>query len=219
MSNAKKAGTLAKIITLACAAYLPQAYADQVYDFGLINAPTQVDLIDDSIPTGSFTDIFKFNISSGANVGSAAVSFTLTDDTNQPNQFGAQLTSISLNDGTGATVIKQGDIKAFDSVYDSDSGFYTYKFTGTVNSTALTAGSYYSIVISGNGGDNNGPWYDGDGNLIASAPGNYTGKLTLTLPGVPAPEPEQWAMMMLGLPMIGWISRKKQNSLRTATPA
>ena len=46
MSNVKNAGTLAKIITLACAAHLPQAYADQTVDFGTINAPIMENLYD-----------------------------------------------------------------------------------------------------------------------------------------------------------------------------
>ncbi len=218
MSYKKNTGTLAKAITLICAAYLPQAYADQTVDFGTINAPALEVLSNTEIPTGAFTDTYNFNITAGANVGSAAVSFTWTADTTDQNELGASLTGISLDTGAGS-VITAGNVTTAYGGYDASSGLYGYTYTGTIASTALAANAAYSIVITGNGGDYNGPFtYQGQ---TYEAPGFYTGALSLATPtnGSPTPEPEQWAMLLLGLPLIGWVSRNKQTPLRHATLA
>ncbi|WP_347989878.1 hypothetical protein [Methylomonas sp. AM2-LC] len=33
----------------------------------------------------------------------------------------------------------------------------------------------------------------------------------------PAPEVEEWAMMLLGLPLVGWVTRRKQSAMQIAT--
>ena len=207
MSLKKNAGTLAKMITILCATYLPQAHADYSYDFGTINAPIIERLGDARLTSASFTDTWFFNITAGANIGSAVISYSYTVDTTDPNQLGATLSTVNLENADATQVLSQGIITNTTVGPDSD-GFYTTTYSGILASTALQANTGYSIVISGQGG-------------TYETQTAYSGWLQLqTGTAVSTPEPEQWAMLLLGLPLIGWVSRSKQNPpLRAASLA
>jgi hypothetical protein len=206
MSFKKNAGTLAKMVTLICAAYLPQAHADYTHDFGTINAPVIETLGDSNLTSASFTDTWFFNINAGANVGSAIISYSYTVDSTDPNELGASLSAVNLENANASAIISQGTVTNTTVGPDSN-GFFTTTYSGLLASTQLQANTGYSIVISGQGG-------------TYETQTSYSGFLQLeTATAASTPEPEQWAMLLLGLPLIGWVSRGKQNPLREASLA
>lgn len=211
MNLNKKAGTLAKMIALLSAAYFPQAHADLTVNLGTLATPSSTVIVDNAIATGSFTDTFNFSTdATGANAsaGSTAISYSITYDVTDPNEIGASLSTIGLY--SGATELAPHGSVSFSetSAVDPISGATVWNetYTGTISNVHLAASSPYSLIITGNGGSLND---------IISYSGNYTGTLNLS----PVPEPEQWAMLMLGLPLISWVSRRKQANSSNAVAA
>lgn len=201
---------LAKIMVVCGAAYLPQAHADVVTDLGVLTAPSMTDLVNNVIPTGSFTDTYNFSLSAaaiaGTTAGTSTLSYSWTVDSSDPNELGAALTGMTL---TGGAVNKTGVLTTSTPVYDPNTTLYGITYTDTISSTALMAGTQYAITVTGIGGTYNGPsGPDVNAPDYYYAPGFYTGTLTLTSP---VPEPEEWAMLLLGLPLMGWVARRKQS--------
>jgi len=81
----------------------------------------------------------------------------------------------------------------------NSNGFYTSQVTkGTI-----TAANPY-LEIEGTGAPT------GTLKTLASLGGTDNIYLTPNNPVTPVPEPEQWAMLLLGLPMVSWMIRRKQ---------
>ena len=201
MNLTPKAAHLAKLIALISAAYLPQAHADLTVNLGkLPPAFFSIPIVDNRISSGSFTDAFNF--STGAELGNiiagTAISYSITYDVTDPNEIGATLSSIGLYQGAielnphGAVSFTQ--TSAVDPV--SGDTFWKDTFKATLATVFLSPNSSYSLIITGNGGSQN--------DSIGYS-GHFTGTFTDVLP-----EPEQWAMLLLGLPVTGWAARRKR---------
>ena len=211
MNLKQRTAKQAKLIALLSAAYFPQAHADLTVNLGTLSAPSSTTIIDNAIATGSFTDTFNFSTDASgatASAGGNAISYSITYAVTDPNEIGASLSAIGLY--SGATELAPHGSVSFSetSAVDPISGATVWNetYTGTISGVHLAANSPYSLIITGTGGSLND---------IISYSGNYTGSLNLS----PVPEPEQWAMLMLGLPLISWVSRRKQANSSNAVAA
>jgi len=106
---------------------------------------------------------------------------------------GAEITSFDLFQGDHVTKITTGSITPIPTANGS---FYATLLTYE----PLQAGFDYSIKIAG---------------IAKSAGTNYSLSLTTT----PVPEPEEWAMMMVGAGLVGYQVRRKQKGLNQSTLA
>ena len=202
MNLKQKAAKLAKLSALFSAAYFPQAHADLTINLGTLSTPSSTAIIDNSIATGSFTDAFNFSTDASgatASAGGDATSYSITYDVTDPNELGATLSSINLYQGATA-LLPAGSISFTQtSAVDPISGatIWNDTYTASLSNVHLAASTPYSLIITGTGGSLN--------DMIGYS-GNYTGTLNLS----PVPEPEQWAMLLLGLPIMGGAARRKQ---------
>ncbi len=74
-------------------------------------------------------------------------------------------------------------------------GFTAGGFFATLPSLSITAGTTYDLVVTGN--------------LIGAAPGSYAGNVNIS----PVPEPETYAMLLVGLGLVGFAARRRKASL------
>lgn len=136
-----------------------------------------------------------------------AASFTQIDNANNgaiytydlSNHNASQITFVASQDGFSLNA-------NYDTAGDVNPGFgvLTIAVNQPVNGP-LTVGQSYALQ-SGSIYDYNGVSYALSGSLTLSAQQVITG-----IPNVPVvPEPEEWAMLLLGLPLISWVVRRKQ---------
>ena len=190
MMLSKKVSLLAGAVALVGAVYMPQASAT-TYNIGPFTNQDSGFAAASGLSAGSFDDWFKFTVTGGDAI------FTSTGNS----------VTASLSKGT--------QIKTFD-LYDASS---TKVATGSVTSTANAVGtgsSYASIV-------NYAPLIAGKeysinvaGTVLASTAagkGNYS----LSLSTAPVPEPEEWAMMLVGAGLVSYQVRRKQKGLSQAS--
>jgi hypothetical protein len=193
---------LASAVALAGLAYIPAVSASAQYDhfdYGTIGAFTtgQVDpsLADyftgdiNGLAAGtSFTYDFVFTVAAN-NTADVQPSVGVTERATS----GDVLTSVALFAGSFTTGAATGTALA--SYVPSLVGHTDSAYGDTAN---LGPGTY-TLQISG---------------TAKGGSKGITGDVQITpaqnLPSLPVPEPEQWAMLLLGLPLISWMVRRKQ---------
>lgn len=95
---------------------------------------------------------------------------------------------------TGFDLYKGASLVASGAVNSGSLGFGITSYSSMVSSVPFTAGESYSLKISG---------------VALSAGANYGASLSTA----PVPEPEEWAMMMVGAGLVGYQVRRKQKGL------
>ena len=138
----------------------------------------------------TFTDTFNFTLTAATDITGTASSSYLTI-----GQFvfsGVDLTSVTLASQSGTET---------SLVYNFGSGSFTTN-TWTFSAANLAAGSY-SLIVSGVSGFAS----------TVDAKSSYGGSLTFT-PAVP--EPETYGMLALGLGLVGFAARRRQNGIKFA---
>jgi hypothetical protein len=173
----------------------------------------------DGVMSGTSTDTYTFTEglnTTGVISGDLTSNFQYLTSTGSVNNFssGVELTGGSLFDVTTNTtvatlnLVQTGPI-AGAPVPVTIPGLGTvnlpnpYSYYGDTLSLAnpvnLVAGNTYELKVN----------YMGGSSLTnVNTEGHYLGYVTLNVN--PVPEPEQWAMLLLGMPLIGWVARKKQ---------
>ena len=106
---------------------------------------------------------------------------------------GTQITSFDLYEGDHTTLITPGSVSTLPA---GNGSFYATLLTYS----PLVAGHAYSIEVNG---------------VAKSANGNYS----LSLSTAPVPEPEEWAMMLVGAGLVGYQVRRKQKGLNQSSVA
>jgi hypothetical protein len=210
MKEKKTVGKLTILSVLMGLSYLPLANAT-VFNpgsLGTLGVPATLQLADSNIAQGSFSDTYTFSVDQSATAGSSASGSGKSSGDVSNGDIVSLSGTITLVDGLGLTSIDlysggvdltQGlssitvtQLTSNDPLQDH------YSFVGGFSGIPLTPGATYSLVI--------------DGYSAGLTSNYYTGTLGLaTASGTnPVPEPEEWAMMLLGLPLMAWAVRRKQ---------
>lgn len=210
MKFKRKASHMFGIISVVGAMYLPQANATTFAE-GLLSPSIDdgLSLISHtSLARNSFTDIFTFSLNQTVDFN-AAVTAPMVTFTGAPG-FGTNITSgVNLlnlqlwkTDGAGN---KLGSSPLDDAAFDGNV-FYTrlsptgsrYNVSLSSNDVTLNAG-HYELVVDGFSSFRNA---------------SYAGFISVSA----VPEPAEWLMMLLGLPMTLWAVRRQQaeNVVRVA---
>jgi len=201
----KRDGKLAILTAIFGLSYLPMANADQYpgQNLGALSIPATISFSDQNISAGSFTDTFTFTVDQSATAGSVAsgtgASTGYSLDGGITVVDGLQLTSINLYGPGNVNLTTGQDSIALTMVGSPDPvlGEQEYTFSGGFSGVSVATGTTYSLKIGGYSSGVTETFYSG----------------TLGLAGNNAsatPEPEQWAMMLLGMPLIAWAVRRKQ---------
>lgn len=141
------------------------------------------------------------NFDSGKiNVGNYKYAFTFTIGLD--SDFSALFNSTVLKTGTG------NQIKSWNLEKESNSGDISLA-SGLANATTTTSGKTYDfdtgiIVLSA------GTYEFEILGTVFKAKSGYTGNIFVTAPPHAVPEPEQFGMFLLGLPLISLLARRKQ---------
>ncbi|WP_347987308.1 FxDxF family PEP-CTERM protein [Methylomonas sp. AM2-LC] len=151
--------------------------------FSLLTATSLASASTETVSSaGSFTDTVTFTVAAGQH--------DYVTDTASSSYF----TSTGGNYGiTLSSVTFLSTIYGISSLVTTSGPGYALGSTTGGFSNILVGPGTYTISIAGN----------------AYTSGNFTNTLTLT-PAAAVPEAGEWAMMLLGLPMVGWMIRRKQ---------
>jgi hypothetical protein len=215
--NKKYVAKLAAYTAMLATLYIPQQALATTFNEGVITSPLYQLAAEDTSVTATavngttFTDTFNFTVNHAARLSgneSSSFKYVATTVGGGVNNFatGIELTSVKLIE-TGpqgntftynftqalTTPVKSGP---FDSVTDT--------FT-LPSSVYLSTADTYKLVVTGIIGST----------TAASGHAGYSDALTVAS----VPEPEQWGMLLLGLPLIGWVARQKQVGSATAITA
>lgn len=185
--------------------------------FGISNAQASVLTFDD-IAVGSIGNGYGgFNWNNIA-VGNGASSFHLgsgyvygaVSGTNTAFNGAGGLSTVSSSDFTfdGAffTAAWRDGLTVTGKGYKDGVELFSKSFLVSTNAPSYLAFNFVGIdnlTLSSSGGT----WHDGlnaDGTQFVMD--NFTYTIT------PVPEPEEWAMMMLGLPLMGFVARRRKSS-------
>lgn len=146
---------------------------------------------------GSFADVYTFTVALGAagvtdqaDIASTSISF---------KDYGASVTSLNVYAGTYLTYASLGGVTPISTetlTSTTNPGLGTV--TTLADSASLINGSTYTIAVAG----------------TSLGVAGYTGIVALIPPAVmaPVPEPETYAMLLAGLGMVGFITRRRQKS-------
>lgn len=208
MTFKRKASLLVGTIALASAAYLPAASA-ATFNLGNISVPTTASSQKDLsavVATGSFTETYNFSLSKAADVsasfGSNSQSQTFSGLFNASAGTGVTLNNVALYAGSKeiASITATG-ISSAPNVISLYGGQIQESLTATTYSALLSqvlkANTAYSLVVTGNN--------------LGNVAGNISGSLSAL--AAPVPEPEEWAMMLVGTGLVGYQVRRKQKGL------
>jgi hypothetical protein len=195
-----KVSLLAGALALAGVVYMPTAAA------ALLTPPTTVNIGQSLTSSGAFTTDYLFGVTGTAkasSTGSASSSTsTLSVSGFLIGTSGVSLSSISLWDG--ATKLASSPATSTGSGSSTFPGGYVLSgttYSATLNYLPLLTGHTYDIKVSGT-------------NLNSSG-GAYAGTLTVNA----VPEPEEWAMMLVGAGLVSYQVRRKQKGLSQSTLA
>jgi len=189
--------------------YAPQAMASnditETVGTGALTAPyTTNQIIDTTISPGSFTDTFNFTAGSNATASVSVSSLfenvvnTATNAIISSPYHGVEITKLELvnvSNNTDVIVTKQNLTETSTSRVGADS-VNNYNDTISISGYNIIKNDVYQLQVVGLGGA-----------YIGVGTGNYSGTLTLTSA---VPEPEAWAMLLLGMPMVSWMVRRRQ---------
>lgn len=144
-----------------------------------------VDLSGSASSTGFFTKEYTFSIASGY-VADLTGFFTSGVDALDGDNYGFSIAGVTLQ---GAAINEKTSF-----VYDLiDPSWIAITYTNKFSATNLTSGNY-TLKLNG---------------TSFSADSNFTGAYVLNT--LPVPEPESYALMMLGLGLIGLIVNRKNS--------
>lgn len=195
MKLKNKVSLLAGAIALVGAMYMPQASATVVTTYTL-PPHSPLDLGDSSAASAkisagwtSFQDFYDFSVTSAFSLVASGNS-ALNLSLNQ----GVILTSFNLYDGDHTTILSTG------SITSATAGSST-SFTSSFSAPSLLANHTYSIEVNGTTLGNGG---------------SYAFAVSTT---APVPEPEEWAMMLVGAGLVGYQVRRKQKGLSQSSLA
>ncbi len=189
MMLSKKVSLLAGAVALVGAVYMPQASAT-TFNIGPFTNQDSGFASASGLSAGSFDDWFKFSITGGPAIFTAtgnSVTASLTK--------GTQIKTFDLFDG--ATKLATGSVSSSGNAVGNGSSY-----ASIVNYSPLAAGKEYSINITGTV-------------LAGTAVGK--GNYSLSLSTAPVPEPEEWAMMLVGAGLVSYQVRRKQKGLSQAS--
>ncbi len=203
--NKRYSGKIAVLTAFLSAFYLPQAMANLNVNYGEPLLPLKIanEFVDTTILSGAFTDTYTFTVSEKAYIsGNLTSSFDYVLGHGSLSSFssGVALTSASLFDVTTNKTAATLTLSQIGPASNGPFVFYndTLSFAGTVT---LTAGNTYELIVNGKGGSSLTP---------VTTKGDYATTVAVI------PEPEQWGMLLLGLPLIGWVARHKPADSVTA---
>lgn len=143
-----------------------------------------VDLSGSAATTGLFTKDYSFNIASGF-VGELSGFFTSGTDFLYGVNDGFSVAGVTL---TGATLSSNSSFVM--DIIDV-SGWIATTYTTNFSASNLAAGNY-TLTLTG---------------TSYSAGSSFSGAYVLNT--MPVPEPETYALMMMGLGLMGFIARRK----------
>ena len=189
MMLSKKVSLLAGAVALVGAVYMPQASAT-TYNIGPFTNQDSGFAAASGLSAGSFDDWFKFTITGGDAIFTAtgnSVTASLTK--------GTQIKTFDLYDGS--TKLATGTIQSSANAVGNGSSY-----ASIVNYSPLIAGKEYSLEVAGTV-------------LAGTAAGK--GNYSLSLSTAPVPEPEEWAMMLVGAGLVSYQVRRKQKGLSQAS--
>ena len=183
MMLSKKVSLLAGAVALVGAIYMPQASAT-TYNIGSITDEDSTGAAGTGLSAGSFNDWFKFTVTGGPAVFTGTGNSATTTSTS-----GTQIQTFDLYNAS--------NVKIASASFSSAAVGKGTSYAAILNYSPLNAGEQYSINVTGTvlGG-------------TAASKGNYS----LSLSTAPVPEPEEWAMMLVGAGMVGFQVRRKQKA-------
>ena len=184
MMLSKKVSLLAGAVALVGAVYMPQASAT-TFNIGPYTNEDSGYAAATGLNAGSFDDWFKFTITGGSAI------FTSTGNSATASlSNGTQIKSFDLYDGS--TKLATGTVSSTANAIGSG-----HTYASIVSYSPLIAGKEYSIEVTGTV-------------LAGTAAGK--GNYSLSLSTAPIPEPEEWAMMLVGAGLVGFQVRRKQKA-------
>lgn len=143
-----------------------------------------VDLSGSAASTGLFTKDYSFSVASGF-VGDLSGFFTSGTDFVYGDNYGFSVAGVTL---TGATLSSSSGFTM--DIIDM-AGWVATTYTTNFSATNLAAGNY-TLTLTG---------------TSYSAGSSFSGAYVLNTTAVP--EPESYALMMMGLGLLGLIARRK----------
>jgi len=189
MMLSKKVSLLAGAVALVGAVYMPQAGAT-TYNIGPFTNQDSGFASASGLSAGNFSDMFKFTITGGDAV------FTATGNSITASlSKGTQIKTFDLYDG--ATKLATGSVSSTANAVGSGQSY-----ASIVNYSPMIAGKEYTISVTGSV-------------LASTAAGK--GNYSLSLSTAPVPEPEEWAMMLVGAGLVSYQVRRKQKGLSQAS--
>jgi hypothetical protein len=155
-------------------------------DLGVLDVPG-VSYVGNSV-VGAFSDSYTFEVASSASFGARLVSISFQD------VYGIDGFQTSLW-GAGSLLGEMAGTALFGASMIS----FSYAMLDDLPLETLTE---YELRVEGTG--------------IGERGGIYTGSINLAPAVAPVPEPEIYAMMAVGLGVMGWVARRKQRKLAAA---
>jgi hypothetical protein len=174
---------LACALALACTAHMPQAGAYVLE----LQAPSTASFSSDPLANGDFKDWFNFKVADpkGALVSAIGNSLAFA------NGASTVLTSFNLFDGDHATQLAWGSLL---SVPVGPVNVHN----GLLAPAIIQANHTYSLEIAG---------------TVSGATANSLGAYGVSLEVAAVPEPEEWAMLLVGSGLVGFQVRRKQKGM------
>jgi hypothetical protein len=181
MKMKTKIRLLAGAVALMGVVYMPQASA-AIYTLpgSPLAVPGYGSIAYSVANTGTFTDWLNFSVQKDAKVG-GTISSIVTGSS--PNLTGISLTSFELYSGSGQN---PGTLLGTAAVFDLSGTYFA-----NLSSVALSASQTYTLKVVG---------------FSNSANATYSGGINV----VAVPEPEEWAMMLVGAGLVSFQVRRKQ---------
>jgi len=183
---------LAQIIVLMGVVSTAQA---EVTDLGTLPVPTNVTINDNNLAFGSFSDTFSFQVNGNAAVIDTQNSVYFSGSGSfESYSAGVQLSSVALYQGGNA--IELATVTPTISYNPIPGLGTTYSYNTSLSYIPVSVGQQYSLVVSGT--------------VLGNTPGSYSYSGTLTTISVPVPEPSKWALVLVGIGLVGLQVRRKQ---------
>ena len=185
MMLSKKVSLLAGAVALAGAVYMPQASA-AIYNLGPITTGDSIGAAATGLNAGSFDDWFKFTVT-----GSNAIFTSTGNSATASLSVGSQIKTFDLYNASNVK-IATGTVSSTANAVGTGS-----TYASIVNYSPLNVGEQYSINVTG---------------TVLADTATGKGNYSLSLSTAPIPEPEEWAMMLVGAGLVGFQVRRKQKA-------